>query len=353
MGSVTKFAAINTKVRALKRKMLNLDDYINLIEKNSVSEIIEYLKTNTGYKKAFEGIDTKDIYRDELELYLKKYMIKQHEKLIHFFIGDYRKIIKTLFNKFEIEDLKLYLRTISRGEDLDSIKDLILYKGPYSTIDHESLMKSKTTKELVENLKGTIYYDILYPYLEEEKDRLMFYFEMNLDRVYFKKLYEQVQALKKSDREELEDILGINIDLLNIEWIYRGSKFFNLSSEELVNYAIKGGKRINYDLIKKLTYAKTEDEFIDFIAKTPYDFLFKDKKNIDLYMEIKLESYMYDRFLNYFHEGNMDLMVSISYIHLLEYEIRDIISITEGVRYDLDKDEINKYIIRKIHKEVK
>lgn len=353
MGSVTKFAAINTKVKSLKRKMLSLKDYENLIEKNSIFELVEYLKSNTGYKKALQNVDEKEIHRDKLELYLKKYMIKQYEKLVHFFIGEYRKLFKLLFKKIEIEDLKLYLRTIARGEDLDSIKDLILYKGSYSTINHEKLNESTTIEELVNNLKGTMYYDILHPYLDEEEDRLMFYLEMNLDRIYFNKLYEQVESFKKSDRETIKDILRINIDLLNIEWLYRGRKFFHLSSEELVNYALKGGKRINYDLIKKLSYAESEDDFIELISHTPYEFLFKDRENIDLYMEIKLESYMYYRFLDYFHEGNMDIMVSISYVHLLEYEIRDIISIAEGIRYDLDKEEISKYIIREIDKGVK
>lgn len=353
MSSVTKFVAVNTKIRVLKRKMLTLNDYENLISKNNIEDFVDYLKSNTGYSEALEQINTKGIHRDKLEVYLKKYMINQYEKIIHFFIGEYRKLFKILFKKFEIEDLKLYLRTLARGKDLDSIKDLILYKGSYSTIDHDKLIKSKNISELIENLKGTIYYDRLYPYLDEEEDRLMFYIEMNLDRFYFTKLYEQIEHLKSTDRKTLEDILGINIDLLNIEWLYRGRKFFNLSKEELVNYALKGGRITNYNLIKKLSYANSEQDFIEIVATTPYYFLFEDKNTIDLYMEIKLETYMYNRFLDYFNQGNMNIMVAVSYIHLLEYEIRDIISIAESIRYDLDKKETERYIIREISKEVK
>lgn len=353
MGSVTKFAAVNTKIKALKGNMLSLKDYHNLIEKNSISELVEYLKNDTGYIEVLKNVEEKEIHRGKLELYLKRYMIKQYEKILHFFIGDYKKLFKILFRKFEIEDLKLYLRTLARTEDLDSIKDLILYVGKYSTINHQKLNDSNTIEELVNNLRGTIYYNILQPYLYEEEDRLLFYLEMNLDRLYFTKLYEQIEHLNTSDKKDLKDLLGINIDLLNIEWIYRGRRFFHLSPEELVNYALKGGKKINYYMIKKLSYAENEDTFINLVFNTPYYFLFEDRNTIDLYMEIKLESYMYDRFLNYYNEGKMSILVPISYIHLLEYEIRDIISIAESIRYDLDKEETKKYIIRDMDKEVK
>lgn len=345
---MAKFAAVNTKVKALKGKMLTNKDYENLMHQNSVEEIATYLKQHTDYSGILKDVDTSTIHRGNLELYLKKHMIIQYEKLVHFFTGEYRKLFKILFMRFEIEDMKLYIRSLIRGEDLKNIKDLILYSGIYSTIDHEKLLKSKDIGGFVEDLKGTIYYPILKPYLEEEKSKLSFYLEMNLDRLYFTTLYEQISKLSGRDQRVLKEIFGKNIDLLNLEWIYRGLKYFDLSSEELVNYALKGGAKINYDFIKDLSYTKKEDEIIEKISHTPYNFLFDHRKTRDLFMERRMERYLYYQFLNYFNKGNMDITIGMAYLHLLEYEIKDIIAITETIRYNLNKEKIAPYLIRSL-----
>jgi V/A-type H+-transporting ATPase subunit C len=45
---------------------------------------------------------------------------------------------------------------------------------------------------------------------------------------------------------------------------------------------------------------------------------------------------------------NMDLSVLLAYLELIEFEIRDIISMIENVRYEMDYEETRKYIIKAI-----
>jgi V/A-type H+-transporting ATPase subunit C len=44
----------------------------------------------------------------------------------------------------------------------------------------------------------------------------------------------------------------------------------------------------------------------------------------------------------------MDLSISNAYLHLLEFEIRDIISILEAKKYGLSYYEIKEYLVRTI-----
>ncbi len=172
--------------------------------------------------------------------------------------------------------------------------------------------------------------------------------EMVLDRLYFTSLYNQIGKLDKHDECVQKELLGKNIDLLNLEWIYRGLKFYKLSPEELINYTLIGGYMLKYNDIKNLCYSKDEKELIDRMINSSYGFLFDNKDTLDLFMERRIERYLYFQFLSYYRKGRMDITQSIAYMHILEYEMRDIISIIEAIRYNLDKNQAKRYLVRRI-----
>jgi V/A-type H+-transporting ATPase subunit C len=346
MGSKGRFAAVNTKIRVLKSKLLTEKDYINLMKIDKVQDQVSYLKENTVYKEILEDIaDLEDI--QDVETKLKRYLIHEYEKIIPYFTGEYKRLFRNILLRFEIEDLKLYLRVLGRKENLSKIKKVTLLEEYYSSLDPRKLSKSKNLEEFIANLKGTIYYDVLKPYEKEEHRKILFYMEMNLDRLYFNLLNTQSLKLNKKDYLLFREILGENIDLLNIEWIYRGIKFYNLSPEELINYTLANGYEFSYERIKEMCYSK-EDRIREIVLSTRYSFLFDTEKDVDLYMERRIERYLYYQFLNAFKKGKLDITLSIAYIHLLEYEIRDIISILEAKRYDLSFGETKEYLVRKV-----
>lgn len=347
MGSVKTFAAINTKIRALEGRLLTKEDYNKLISMKSISDIAKYLKDNTAYSKVLKDINISNIHTEQLELLLKKYIVKQYEKLIHYFTNDYKKLFKVLFIRYEIEDLKIFLRAIDREESLTNIKELIVYTGIYSTIDYEALSLSKNLEELIGKLKGTIYHNVLKAYTRESLEKRMFYMEMSLDRLYFKLLSEGIEKLNKRDRDILREVLGKNIDLLNLQWIYRGLRFYKLSPEELINYTLHYGYHLNYKSIKELCYTKNEKELIDKMIDSKYGFLFDNKDTLEIFMERRIERYLYFLFLDYKKREKMNMIESVVYMHLLEYEMRDIISILEAVRYGMDEETAKKFLVRK------
>lgn len=344
MGNDRRFAAINTKIRVLKSRLLKDQDYLNLIGKNSVSEQVIYLKDNTVYRDILcDILNFADIQQVELDL--ERYTISQFEKILRYFSDDYERFFRTLMLRYEVEDLKIYLRAVGRDEEI--ARKVCFINDNHYSFDCNKLITSSNIHELIENLKGTIFYDVLKPYQNEEDAKIIFYMEMNLDRLYFKELKDQSLNLGYLDKKIFEDILGENVDLLNIEWIYRGLKFYNLLPEELINYTLPNGSVFNYNQLKEMCYSDVE-KIKEIVLNTKYSFLFEADKDIDLYMEIKIERYLYNKFKIAFKKGKLDLAVSIAYIHLLEFEIRDIISILESKRYGLTLEDTVEYLIREV-----
>lgn len=344
MGNERRFAGINTKIRVLKSRLLKNQDYINLMEKKNVSEQVIYLRDNTVYHELLQNIvNPNDIQQVEFEL--KRYIIFQFEKIIRYFSNDYERFYRALMLRYEVEDLKVYLRAIGRQEEITNKIQFV--KDNHYKVDVDKILKSNNLDEFIENLKGTIYYDALKPYKNEDDDKIIFHMEMNLDRLYFRTLKMTSEDLGNVDRKIFENILGENVDLLNIEWIYRGIKFYDLLPEELINYTLPYGSIFGYKELKEMCYS-TEEKLIEIVLDSQYALLFKEKKDIDLYMEINIKRYLYEKFTNTFKKGKLDLGISLAYIHLLEFEIKDIISILESKKYEISLPDTIGYLVRKI-----
>ncbi|OLS03635.1 V-type ATPase subunit [Tissierella creatinophila] len=348
MSNERIFSAINTKIRVLKSNLLNELDYINLMKKKDLKSQIEYLIENTVYKKEMESIDDINSLED-VEFALRNHIIDQYEKILNFFTDEYRDLFKTLLLRYDIEFLKVYIRILERKDESIKLDKYTFSNEKYHSFNLAKIMKTSNLEEFVDSLKGTIYYNALLSYKDQKDKKTIFYMEMNLDKLYFNLLYTKSKFLGKKDRDLFQEILGINEDLLNIEWIYRGIKFYKLLPEELINFTLTHGFVFKYNDLKKMAYG-TEEELIDRVLATKYEFLFNSEQEIDLYMDRRIHRYLYYMFLKLLKAGGLNIVLSIAYIHLLEYEAKDIISILEAKRYGLDIEEIKKYMIRSIER---
>jgi len=323
MKNVAKFAALNTKIRVLERELLTNKDYLNLIGLNSVEACINYFLEETYYSKLLEDLKAKDLSSVE-NLFYKNLLVK-YDKITSFLHIEYRKIFKAIFMRYEVEHIKKYLRKLNQNKTVE-----MLYKNfenaKYSDLDYKVLSSAKTLEAFVEHLKGTDYYKILYYHLSSE-DRL-FYMEMSLDIHYFNRLNNEMKKkFGHQKRNTILEILQKNSDLLNIQWIYRGKKYYNFSSEELLNYVLLTGYYFKYKDLKSLCYAKTTQELVNRLKDSKYGFLFKDEENFEFLMERNVERYIYQLFKDLEKVSTLNINKSIGYMHKLEYEMRDIFTI--------------------------
>lgn len=348
MDNVTRYAALNTKVRALEGKLLKDEDYMNLITKKSIPEVAAYLKQKTHYNKSLNKLGDMEIHRSALEVSIKESHINDLEELIYYFKDEYREFFKSLFVRYEIEDLKSIIRSIKTGTDKVMRKDSFTRIGVYSPVNINSLLTSKSVRDLIKNLRGTLYYNYLRPIAESKDDICLFSIEMALDLAYFDLFYRNLKLINKHDRDIVEGIQGINVDLLNLQWIYRGLKFYNLPPEELFNYTIAYGKEFNKNMIKQMCYSKSLDEFQKTVLNTKYKFLFDNENTKDIFMERRILRYQYFMIRSLKRKGGMDISQVIAYSLLLEFEVRDIISIIENIRYGMPVEEARKFLIRKL-----
>lgn len=348
MPNISKYAAVNTKIRYLEGQLLSNEDYEALLNKEDAEEIMLFLKSKKEYYELLKDIDEQNSDLSAFELLLLKNNVRHYEQLLPYFSGTYKKFVKAFLIRYEVSDLKLLIKTAIKGQDIQSVGNYLISFTKNSAIDFDKLLQSKSLEDLIDNLAETPYHNLLKPFLEESSDRQLFYMEMTLDQYFFRRITSLIPKLDPEDRRLFKKFMGIKIDLFNIQWIYRAKELFNISSEEIYNFSLSGGYKFKDDEVRELCYLNNSDELVDRILNSTYYFLFDHTKTREIFMERRSKRYLYFLLLGYKKKEQFNIMELFTYLYLLEYEMRDIISIIEAHKYGFSVERIKRFLIRKV-----
>jgi V/A-type H+/Na+-transporting ATPase subunit C len=348
MINIVQYAGVNAKVKALMGKMLTREDYQALLRMDTVQSIFDYLYYHTNYSDDLEDLVGLEIHRRQFEHTLKKSFVEDYEVIYRYLTGNTKKFFKFLFEKFEIEDLKMLLRTILIEHDREYLKENMIYLGVHTDISLDKLAGISSIEDLLNVFSGTKYYDTLKRFAGRyEQDRNLFPIEMTLDFNYFTGLEKMARKLSKDSYHVVRDILGTQVDLLNIQWIYRIKRFYNLELNEIKYYTLPYNYRLSEKELIDLIQIDNPDEIFNYLNHTKYNMLFSVLgENKGLLFEKYFFAYLLHKAEHLKLTGIFSIGQIIAYVFLKEYEIRDLITIIEGVRYSLNSDEIRNYLIR-------
>ena len=339
MYKVRTHAAANAKAKVILGSLLTEDDFTKLIQLETADAVKSYLLSKTHYQKMTTTVNDDT---EAFEILLKKYFFTAYEKFFLFYVDAYRNFFKAMLNRYEVENLKLFIRTLNRGESVRGISEHLLFSARYSNLDYEALLTARTIEDLMSILKGTLYYDTIRIFIDEPPEQMSFHMEMALDRSYFNRLYEAINKLKKRDRLMMLDLLGINVDILNIQWIYRGRKYFDISSEELFNFTLNAGKLYDYKALKAFCYMDLE-AYKSVIEASDYGEIFKDKPYM---LERAMEKHLFYRLDDFIKHAENSIAWPVVLIFKFEYEVRDLYTILEAKKYGVS--DTQAFLIREL-----
>lgn len=343
-----KNPALDTKVKALKARMLNDRDFAKLISADSLHDVLLYLRDNTHYAPYLKKFDIETVSRADIEGLLSQLVIDNAEKLLHYILGADRNLINLIIQQINLQSLLVLLRALSKGEDLENIVGHLSFQENSKMLPVHKLIKADSWSSFKDALRSTIYYRSLETYSDLDSENL-FELEKTLNRVYYDLLYKRIKELNNSKDKELINLLRSEIDMLNLIWIYRAKKFYNFTADEILPYIYRGGLVVTEDDLRRMAEIADFDDFLTYLHTfKQYEFLFDHhSKNLDLHMNRREERYLYFQFDRLLAFGSA-VAAAYSYLRLLIDEISDIISIIEAKRYNLNKKETETYLIRRL-----
>lgn len=342
MNAFASYRAVSAKLSARRSSFITDKEWNKVLEFKTLDQFVDFLKQKEQYKLFFNEYKmAEDLHRMDLEVLLEKYIVVQIEDILHYFSNAYKGFFKALLMEYEINDLQLIIRFISKGEDAKAAKAHFLHSNKYSKLPYEKLIECKDIAQFVELLKGSIYYDALKTLTHEDIITREFHMEMKLYILFFKTLIEKSAKLSSKDHELVKDIIGMKIDLLNVQWIYRATKHYAIFPEEILIYSLPYGRRIDYKKLKKLCYSQSLDEFKHLANKYLKFDLFAEES--DTFLGNKMNRYMYKELSNINQNGE-DISVVLTYIYKLSIELEDLVAATESIRYSMPEGKIKEYL---------
>ena len=343
MGNLLAYSGIATKIRAMESKLLKPEQFEEIANMGSVPEIVDYLRRNTAYAEALSPLEDDQIHRGNVEKLLIQSFYHDYTKIYRFCGQKQRRFMRQLIKPYEIELINYCLRIVinhyRQPFDLNYKK---AFFDRYSQISIEKLITSRTTDELIENLNGTEYYAPLKK-LKDSQDVTLYDYDLALNLYYFTSIWkEQKKNLKKDDFDLFKRDCGSQIDLLNLQWIYRAKKYYNMKPADIYLLLIPIHYKISTDLIKELVEAPGLEEFQAAVSRTSYARPYNLQQNLtieQMYTDCLHSLFTLDRRRNPYSIAAVN-----SYLFLKEEELKKLTTAMECIRYSLTPGETLAYV---------
>ncbi len=310
----------------------------------TVSEVAAYLNQFPSYQNLFAvGMD--GIRRSSMEDSLTFSVFRDFHQIYMFAGTEQRKFLDVYYLRFENARLKRYLRNIFDGRTQDPYgyqEDITFFEN-HSALDIQLLSQARSPEAFREALKNTVFYSILKA-LDERGKTSLFEYENAINIYFLKKMItEYKKILKKQDMEAINEIYGMEIDLLNLQWIYRAKRYYRLNPDDIWSILIPIHYKLKADVIRQYVNAPGAEE-IEILLKQSYYARYIDEEISTLSIEALYRKVIGRIRSLYILKYPYSVACMENYLAKKEAEVDKLTTLLEGVRFGIGSREILSYI---------
>lgn len=344
MGTVLSYSGLSTKIRAMQSRLINEQQLQEIIQLPSVPDVAAYLKRTPEYSKAWSDLDENDLHRGEIEKLLKKSIFVNFSRIYHFANREQRKFLELYSKRYEIRVLKEIMTNLFDHRDTNPV-DLSPYRDffrQHSRIDLDRLVLCTSMDEFINTLKGNEFYGPLAK-IQEHENALLFDYGMALDLYYFTQIWNiRKKLFKGKDLEQMTKAYGEKFDMLNLQFIQRSKRYFNMEPASVYALLIPMNYKLKKEEINALVEAPTYEDAKRIFSQTYYGLQYSHLTvaNLEEFYNHILRSILEREA----RKSPYSVSVIYSYLYHKEHEVNRLTIALECVRYGVDPDESMRYI---------
>ena len=336
MKGMTQYGAVATKIRGMRSHLLTTEDYNRLANCQNVRDVVAFLKSHPCYSEPLEGLDTNNMRRETFERLLLHSIFLDFGKISHFLDRKQKKFLDVYAVRYDLRLLNDIIREIFNKHS--EPVDLGVYRRMYlesKNMNFEKIYKAQSIEELLAGIEGTIYYEPIYRVKTELNDPVLFDYETALSRFYFSYFWQQLELFNsKFDKETLLEVHGVEIDLLNMIWVYRSKTYYDLDAKEIYRFLIPASHKLKPRQLAMMIGSQTKEELMQHAGETYY------RKYIDPRDASSLER-AYTEQISKINDKNRksypySFAVIEAYLYDKQTEVDRLVRIAESVRYGYD-----------------
>lgn len=342
MRGLLTYSGLTTKVRAMKGHLITREQYRLMAASDNVPEAVDFLRTLPSCCDIFPDMDSDDLHRGTIERLLAGSLYRDYARLYRFAGIKQRRFFKLYFIHFEIDLLKSCLRNAAASQPIPvGLSRYEDFFRSHSKLNLAAIGTASTTDEFIDSLEGTVYYPLL-TVIRNSGYSGHFDYEMALDLYYFNVTWKAIKkTIPPNEQEAILQGFGTKLDLLNLQWIYRTKRYYSISGSEIKKLLIPVRYRLKSSQLEKLIAAENMEEFFSALSATWYG----SRSKADILDTTPDLETLYDVILAHIHrisarKNPYSIASLYSYMYFKEEELKKIITVIEGIRYQLNAGEI-------------
>lgn len=265
-GGISKYAFLNAKVRGKMSKLLDEEKMRELNHSSDLDHAVTILK-DTHYAGMFDQIQNpSDLSEIERNLILAEY--EAYDEIYSLSTGSVIEVFGVLKSWYEMEEVKSALRAWYRKQQ--GMQSTFTHSG-ISDIPLDEAVGAKTLEDIALILKDSPYGSVVSAVGETIKKRQsIFPLEIALDQDYYRRLWNAIGKLSDQDKRVATRIIGIEVDLKNLQWVIRGLMYYKMSASDLVDDMLPHGWRIQPTITREALAKIDPGEVLGHLSVGPY-----------------------------------------------------------------------------------
>lgn len=331
-----------TKVKARYGRRLTPAQYSELSHKHSISEAAGYLKTLPGYSQILKEIPESTVHRGQLEYILRRSLFLRYLELLNYNFEGKDSYYAFFVRQYEVVQILECIRCIQSGSMEEYVAQTPVFVSQYASFDFMSLGQAKNLGELIALLKKTPYAKVLEPLCSSGGEVEFSRFEQLLYSFLYQEEYRVIRtSFSKGPREQLLEMVGARAELLNIRTIYRLKRFYGYSPEQIRPFLIPMEGRLRRRLFEQMLNAPSAQEVERLFQESPYGRRGGEEGSIEHRSE-SIRCHINKKFITF---ATSVPVIFTAYLALEQMEIQNIITIIEGIKYQLSAEEMTGMLV--------
>ena len=337
--------AVIAKARAVCGNSLKADDYTQMASKENVAGVCAYLKQTERYGKVLASVNAQTVHRGQLESMLRRSVFDIFERFHTFDHTESRMFFKYIVMELELEQILAALQSVASGVSMNYIAALPMFLTKHSQIDLAALGLAENFVEAAEILRGTVYEKTVCPALVEAESTghlNVCDIERRLYTEYYLKMLKTVENnYKGAEKKELKRLILGSIDMKNVVTLFRYTRLFGTESQDAKEAMIPFRRRLSDEVIERLAAQSDISKIAAELDGIGYGL----HSEIPATVEVLTEKLNTEYMRKLMRLSQSSSVVYFAFMELMEVEFKNIKTIIEGIRYNLDGSAILEMLV--------
>jgi V/A-type H+-transporting ATPase subunit C len=346
-SDVSAYAAIQARVRAMYSTLFTSPVWAGLCEADEFGLLIETIQ-QTAYGPYLSRVEHDQLTPRRAIFQIKQRMADTYFAVIRLAPGPTRALLTQLYRHFEIANLKAVLRGIVAGAGWEQVLYVLFPLGPVTVLPARRMMEAGSITAAVDLLRGTVYYDTLAHSMDRyTAEQSLFPLEVALDLTYWRTLWRDVNQLPGGDRTQALRIVGALVDMNNLMWAIRYRVYHHLAEEEIINYTLPFGYRVQDENIRSIAAGADIGQIVTrlYPALTGVDALLQQPQRGLPELELQLQRQVADQCRTAFTGYPFHVGILLGYLILTEWEIQDLTVLIEAKAARMPVDQFASHLL--------